>query len=608
MGAIEVPVLIVGGGGCGLAASNFLSDHGVDHLLVERHAGTSMIPKAHYLNQRTMEILRQHGLEGPVIEQGAPPELFGKLRWLTTLAGDGEQDGQLIHELDAFGGGSLRETYAATAPLLPIKLPQVRLEPILRGFAEQRNPGRILFGHNLTSFSDEGDHVVAEVRDVETGETTTVTAQYLIGADGGRTVGAALGVQMQGLSALLHVTTAYFSADLSAWWREGTLLTHFVNPYNPDLSSNLIEMGPTWGKNCEEWVLHLPPSDPSELDEETVVGRIRDALGLPDLELTLHHVTNWTVEALVAEHYRVGRVLLAGDAAHRQTPTVGLGLNSGIQDAHNIAWKLAAVLTGRAHDSLLDTYEAERRPVCKFNVDWAVSAAAHHPNILDGIGIGHHTPQQRRERTFAALFDPSPLGAVVRARAAAMLDTHRAAAQAHDVEMGFAYEAGAVIPDGSPPPPRTPMRDVYHPTTRPGHRLPHAWIERDGRRLSTHDLTGATTGFALITGEGGKPWVEAATKVAEKYSIQITVAQIGQGAQFTDADGGWAAVREITAEGAILVRPDNHVAWRSASAGENPTGILGNVVSRILDHTPGLDQGVRVGAEQLSSKSPVGKN
>ncbi|WP_344290633.1 FAD-dependent monooxygenase [Streptomyces synnematoformans] len=581
MGAVEVPVLIVGGGGCGLSASNFLSDHGVGHLLVERHADTANVPKAHYLNQRTMAIFRQHGLDGPMTAQGAPLPKFGALRWLTSLGGDRERDGQLIHELDAFGGGSLRERYAEAGPVLPVKLPQVRLEPILRRYAEEQNPGRILFGHEMTGFTDHGDRVTAEVRDRSTGETTTVTARYLLGADGGRTVGQALGVPMQGVHGLLDVTTAYFSADLSPWWREGTLLTHFLNAYDADLSSNLIEMGPTWGRHCEEWVLHFPPSD--NLDEEFVVARIRELLSLPGLELTLHHVTNWTVEALLAERYRVGRVLLAGDSAHRQPPTVGLGLNSGIQDAHNLAWKLAAVLSGRADDSLLDSYEDERRPVCRHNVDWAVSAAQHHQMMLDGLGLGPHAPAGRRERMFASFFDPSPLRAVVRARTAEVLDTHRAACHAHDLEMGFAYEDGALVPDGTEPPERAPMRDVYRPTTRPGHLLPHAWLSRDGERLSTHDLIGVSTGFVLLAGPAGKAWCDAAAEASEKFSVPIATARIGEGAEYADVDGRWAAFRGIGDDGAVLVRPDNHVAWRSVRARENPAGLLAHALSRILD-------------------------
>jgi 2,4-dichlorophenol 6-monooxygenase len=584
MGAIEVPVLIVGGGGSGLSASVFLSDHGVGHLLVERHADTSITPKAHYLNQRTMEIFRQHGLDEVVAELAAPLEMFGKVRWQTSLAGDGPLDARLIHEMDAFGGGTLRETYAAVGPVLPAKLPQVRLEPVLRRHAEQRNPGRILFGQELAALSDEGDRVIAEVRDAETGEITTVVAQYVVAADGGRTVGPALGVEMQGPPGLLQITTVYFSADLSAWWGDGTLITHFLNPDDPNLCSNLIEMGPTWGKGCEEWGLHFAPGDPTRYDEQTVVPRIREVLGLPDLELTVHEVTRWTQESLLADRYRVGRVLLAGDAAHRQPPAVGLGLNTGIQDAHNLAWKLAAVLAGRAHDSLLDTYEAERWPTGRHNIDWAVSSALHHQVVIDAIGLGPNIPPERRVPMISRYFDPSPLGAATRARAAEIFATHRGGCQAHDVEIGFAYEEGAVIPDGSQPPPRAPMRDVYHPTTRPGHRLPHAWIERGGRRLSTHDLTGSATNFALLTGAGGTPWSEAAARVAEKFSIPIFAAQIGNGAEFADVDGRWEAVRQTTDEGAILVRPDNHVAWRSMSGCENPEGVLADAVSRILDH------------------------
>jgi 2,4-dichlorophenol 6-monooxygenase len=585
MGAIEVPVLIVGGGGCGLSASVFLSDHGVGHLLVERRADTSKLPKAHYLNQRTMEIFRQHGLHDAVAGPAATPEQFGKVRWQTTLTGQQPLDAKLIHEMDGFGGGALRESYEAAAPVMPAKLPQLRLEPILRKHAEERNPGRVLFGHELTQLTDEGDKVVAEVRNTETGETTTVEAQYVIGADGGRTVGAAVGAQLQGLPALFDAITVYFSADLSEVWNEGSLITWFLNPYRQEFSSALIEMGPTWGKHCEEWGIHLPSlAGVDRDDDEAVAGRIREVLGLPDLELTVHQVTSWTVEAVLAEHYRYGRVLLAGDAAHRQPPAVGLGLNTGIQDAHNLAWKLAAVVKGSAPDSLLDTYESERRPVGQFNLSWAMSAASAHQVIIEAaIGLGHHIPPERRTPTFFGYFAPTPTGVAQRARSAEIFGTHRGECQAHDVEIGYAYEQGAVVADGSVPPARAPLGDVYQATTRPGHRLPHAWLEREGRRLSTLDLTGSGTDFVLITGPDGAPWAEAAAQVAEKFSVPIVTARVGDGAEYADVDGRWAAVREIADGGAVLVRPDNHVAFRSMSGDENPAEALAGAVSQVLD-------------------------
>jgi 2,4-dichlorophenol 6-monooxygenase len=584
MGEIEVPVLIVGGGGCGLSASIFLSDHGVDHLLLERHAETSTIPKAHYLTQRTMEIFRQHGLAGAVAEQAAPVEKFGKARWLTSLGGDRTLDARVIYEMDGFGGGALHDRYAAAGPALPARLPLIRLEPILRRQAEQGNPGRILFRHELADFADKGDRVVAKVRNTETDEITQVAAHYVIAADGGRTLGPALGVQMQGRPALRHVTTAYFSADLSKWWHEGAHITHILNPYDPGLCSNLFEMGPTWGKDCEEWVIHFPSGDPAGVAEKALVPKIRESLGLPALQLTLHNVTTWTVEGLLADRYRSGQVFLAGDAAHRQPPTVGLGLNSGIQDAHNLAWKLAAVLAGNAPDGLLDTYEAERRPISKHNIDWSMSAAAHHQAILEAIGLGPRTPEQRRERAFSAYFDSSSIGMAVRARAAEIFETARGGYQAHDVEIGFTYEEGAIVPDGSAPPYRVPLRDVYHPTTRPGHLLPHVWIEHDGRRLSTHDLTGGGASFALLTGPDGSAWADAAAKVAEQFSLSIFAAHIGKGAEFATVDDRWEAVRQIADDGAMLVRPDNHVAWRSFGSSDDPAGELARAVSHILRH------------------------
>ncbi|KND36983.1 FAD-dependent monooxygenase [Streptomyces acidiscabies] len=575
MSTVDVPVLIVGGGGSGLAASVFLSAHGIDHLLVERRADTSRLPKAHYLNQRTMEIFRQHGLADDVTELAAGPEQFGKVRWQTTLTGPGPLDGRVIHEMDAFGGGELRTSYEAAGPELPAKLPQLRLEPILRRHAEQQGPGRVKFGHEVVALTENAENVTAEIRDTETGETTTVVAQYVIAADAGRTVGPALGIQMEGLPALFDATTAYFSADLSEWWTEGSVITWFLNPYRADLSSALIEMGPTWGKHCEEWGLHLPLAGIDRTDEAAVVGRIREVLGLPELELTLHDVTSWSVEAVIAERYRQGRVFLVGDAAHRQPPAVGLGLNSGIQDAHNLAWKLASVVTGRAGDGLLDTYEAERRPVGQFNLGWAMSAAGHHQVVIDAaVGLGPHVPPQRRTPVFFSYFSPTPVGAAQRARAAEIFATHRAECQALDVETGFAYERGAVVPDGSAPPARSPLGDVYRPTTRPGHLLPHAWTEEDGERLSTHDLVG--TGFALLTGPAGTAWAEAAEQVADKLSVPLTVTRVDEAV--------WQSLPGTGPAGAVLVRPDQHVAWRATGTEADPAGALAEAFALVLGH------------------------
>ena len=341
-------------------------------------------------------------------------------------------------------------------------------------------------------------------------------------------------------------------------------------------------MGPRWGRECEQWGLHFAPGPPGRWNNDNVVPRIRELLRLPDLEVTVHKVTDWIVHAHLADRYRVGRVLIAGDAAHRQPPAVGLGLNTGIQDAHNLAWKLAAVLAGRAGDRLIDTYEAERRPVGRENVDWAVSAAVHHQAVIDAVGAGHNIPAGRRRQRLESYFDPSPLGDTVRARALEIFHTHRGGCQSLDMEVGFHYEDGALVADGSTPPARVPMRNEHQPTSRPGHRLPHAWITADGRRLSTLDLTGRTD-FTLITGPEGTAWREAAARVAEKFSVRLRTVNIGAGGEYADADGGWAAVREITDTGALLVRPDQHVAWRSTDGAEDSEQVLAQVFAAVLD-------------------------
>ena len=326
-------------------------------------------------------------------------------------------------------------------------------------------------------------------------------------------------------------------------------------------------MGPTWGSKAEEYniVFGFLPDDPSRFDEESIVPKVRELLKLPDLELTCHKINHWIVEAVLAERYRVGRVFLAGDAAHRHPPTTGLGLNTAIQDAHNLAWKLARVLGGAAGDALLDTYETERRPVGARNVAWAMFTFTNHGVLAAAVGVPPGAPPEMARGIFTEFLSDTPMGATRRQRFAEVAATQRMEFQAHDLEIGFVYPAGAFVPDGSAPPPADPMGHAYVPTTRPGHRLPHAWIERDGIRFSTHDLVGCTGGFVLLTGPDAGAWDSLAERLRTDCRLDLTVASIGPGGEFSDPTGRWEQLREVPASGAILVRPDHHVAWRIES-------------------------------------------
>jgi 2,4-dichlorophenol 6-monooxygenase len=586
MSEITVPVLIVGGGGCGLSASIFLSEHGIEHHLVERHVSTSPLPKAHYLNQRTMEVFRQYNVADAIYEVGTPQQFMGKTRFVTSLGGDGELDRRTLLTMDAFGGGELSDKYASDSPCLSSNYPQVRLEPLLRQQAEDRAPESIHFHREMIAFDQDADGVHATIKDLDTNEIYTVHAQYMIGADGGKTVGNALGVTMEGPCGLLDMVSTHFTADLSEWMDDEILLTWLLNPEGAGSwgSGAMAKMGPTWDKHSEEWVLHFTfaPDDPARFDEEAIVPRLRALLKLPDLEVEIHKVSHWILEGVLADKYQVGRIFLAGDAAHRHPPTTGLGLNTAIQDVHNLVWKLAAVLRGDATPALLDSYEAERRPVGMRNVDWAMFTFMNHMVIDSGIGLMPGQPLEAQIQAFQAYFADTPMGDTRRARAAEVINTQRTEFQAHDLEIGFSYPEGALVPDGSDAPPRDPMGGIYFPTTRPGHRLPHAWLEHDGQQVSTHDLSGNCASFVLLTGAQGDAWATAAGVVGEKFGIEVKVVKVAGGAAFADPSGTWSQLRQINDDGAILVRPDNHVAWRSASAGADAVDELARTFGAVL--------------------------
>jgi 2,4-dichlorophenol 6-monooxygenase len=595
MSDLEVPVLVVGGGGCGLAASIFLSDAGVRHLLVERRESTSVLPRAHYLNQRTMEVFRQHGIADDVYRISCPLKNMSEVVWRTTLAGDDPVDARDLHRMDTFGGFGTAEPYAADSPCPSTNLPQHRLEPVLLRHVRERAPSSLLFNHVLEEFSQDAEGVTARITDRATGAESTVRARYLLGADGGRIVGDALDVPMEGAGGGFGILSVHFSADLSPWWPgDSVMMTHLISAEGE--VSIIVAAGPHWGLACEEWALHLrmPPSGAEGgLSPESLTPRVRALLKLPDdADLTVHRATEYRPEAVVARSFQVGRVFLAGDAAHRQPPATGLGLNTAIQDAHNLAWKLGAVLDGQAGAALVDTYESERLPVAKRNVDWSMSALRNYGTLFASLGLVPGQPEATAAN-FHELLADTPMGETRRTVVREVFGTQRLEYQAHDIELGHYYPDGALVPDGTPPPPRDPMGATYHPLTRPGHRLPHAWLRHGDTRVSTLDLVGHHGGFVLITGPLGEGWTVAAKKAADTHRVALTVVPIetrpGAGG-YQDEEGTWTAVRGIDDGGAVLVRPDNHVAWRGASAGEHPDEDL-EAVFRQLFGQPGAATG-----------------
>ncbi len=592
----EVDVLVVGAGGCGLNLSIFLGDMGVDFLTVERNTELANLPKAHYLNQRTMEILRQHGVADDIYAQGTPPRNMSRAMWLTTLGGDGPYDRKVIYEMDGIGGtgDSQRAIYDRDSACRCSNLPLIRSEPIFKRHADARAPGRLLFGHELLHFEQDADGVDATIRDLKSGTEKQVRTKLLIGADGGRTVGKAVGTKMVGPSGLAKNVTVHFSADLSQVLLDDRVMLHFfIHPTRrgPLASGALVPAGPgRWGRHSPEWIFHfmVAPDDPSRFDEALVTQQIRELLKLPELEMKVHKISHWMIEAVLADQYHHGRVILAGDAAHRHPPASGLGLNTGIQDAHNLAWKLALVTRGKAGHALLESYEVERRPIGSCNVAWALSSywnhllsaasifAIHPANVYEAIG------QPDEDNEISGLFANSPDGRMRRERMAEVFNTHRVEMFDHDIELGFVYERGALVADGTPASDRDPWGSDYRPTTRPGHRLPHAWLEADGRRISTHDLLDARASFALIANAKGAAWCDAARQLSDELGIGLKAFRVAPDGDALDTDRTWQRLSQLSDEGAVLVRPDGMIAWRSHGASSDALGELRATLAQIL--------------------------
>jgi len=271
----------------------------------------------------------------------------------------------------------------------------------------------------------------------------------------------------------------------------------------------------------------------------------------------------------LADRYVDNRIILAGDAAHRHPPTTGLGLNTGVQDVHNLAWKLAMLTSGKSGSALLQSYEDERRPVGAFNVEWALNAFFNHMLLEMGILAVHpnnimemQTPEHV-VGAYKALLADTANGRMRRERLKSIYDTQNIEFYAHDVELGFVYNSDAITNDGTPAPERNPLGGHYKQTSRPGHRLPHCWLGKGEQSLSTHDLVGTKGNFVLLIQDAGADWKFVAQAVADSTGAALSVVQIGRAGDVYDSERRWEILCETSPTGCVLVRPDNIVAWRA---------------------------------------------
>lgn len=572
--ATETQVLIVGAGGAGLTASVLLGQQGIDSYLVERHPGTSLVPKAHIIHSRSLEILRQMELDKTVREEGVDPKNFTHTTWYTSLGGEEPWDRKLLATIPSWSYSTLAPFYAKLTASPMTNLPQHLLEPVIRERAEELNGAdRVLFNHEVTELDQDDDGVTATILDRETGETSTIRAQYVIGADGGKTIGSMLGVEMIGPEPFVDVVSLTFEADFSPYLQEdNSLIRLFLQPQLDGSARrfSIVAGGPPWDRRTRQWRsgVVLPAGvngDRPEYTAEDAIQELRTLMKLPELEITNMQLSHWLIESVYAERFQVGRVFLAGDAAHRHSPMGGLGLNTGIQDAHNIAWKLAAVINGFAPPALLNTYEPERLPVGRRRVEFATFSFFNHLSVAGGFGMLPGAADDHNRDVLDRLFSETPDGETRRSQLTEMIFTLRREFQHADIDLGFEYaDSPGVVPDGSEAPPRDPVGHEYVQVARPGHRMPHAWLERDGERIPTHDLVDPGA-FLLLAGADGLPWRDAAERLSKQLEVPVHTYLVGPDGDLVDAEGVWEELRGHAPDGAILVRPDGHVAFRATS-------------------------------------------
>jgi 2,4-dichlorophenol 6-monooxygenase len=582
---VRTDVLVVGGGGAGLTASMLLSTLGVDHLLVSALSTTSILPKAHVLGQRAMEVLDDCGVADAIYAVGTPPEQLRRTSFYAGLAGHPDA-GRVLFTQETWGAGGDDPDWVAASPKLTTNLPQIRLEPLMRARAEELAPGRIRFHHELTGLEEIEGAVVARVADLDDDRSYEVEARYLLACDGGRTVGKLVGIELEGLMEVSRTASVHLAADLSGWAKDPEVLLRWIwCPDNAKLAV-LAPMGPTrWGGESEEWVAHLnyDLDDPRPFDDDAVLEDLRTALGIGNHPLDVKLITRWTVGGVLADRFRAGRVFVVGDAAHRHPPTGGLGLVSAVHDAHNLCWKVALVLRGVAGEGLLDTYQAERRPVDERNVRRSLENALGYAMMAQAMGlIDPDTTAEERWERLARLWSDDPADAAHRRVVRDLMAAQSQEFHEHDVEYGYRYRSAAVVGDGSPEPPERDFR-MFFPSTRPGSPLPHAWVEDDDfQRCSTIDLV-PTDRFVLLAGERGDAWKDAALQVAGELGVDLDAWCIGHAAgDLRDPRLRFERIREFGPDGAILIRPDRCVAFRSLGAVDDPAADVRRALLQVL--------------------------
>jgi len=532
----RVPVLIVGAGGAGLSLSLLLLQQGLYPLLIERRSDISIYPRARNLNFRTLEVLRGLGLAAEVRVAGTT---VSQVIFKETLASS--------KQANTLDPSTLMQHSEALSPdPFGWHCPQSRLEPLLLAAAKQRGAD-VRYSTELVSFTQDDAGVTATLEARATRRSYVVRSDYLIAADGAHShIREALAIPSQGIGELPeYFIFIYFRAP----WDE-LIAGHEADAVvikRADVQGIFL----VGGKNLGMFLITYRPALGESLQEFTAEhckDLVQKAIGKPDLAVEIVDIAHWQPAESVASQFQQGRVFLVGDAAHTMPAYKGLGVNTAIQSAQNLGWKLAAVIRGQAAPQLLTTYQEERHPV-----GWFAARQS-----LTGPGAAWLPKETKSEHL--PLEKDLPLFYPI---------------------VGYRYRSQAILSE-DPIPSRDEivLLDREELTGLPGTRVPHLWLERQGQRISTLDLLDGR--FVLLAGANGVFWCEAAAAVKASLGIELMAYRIGPDADLLDLENGWTAKMGVSSEGAVLVRPDGFVAWRTRTLTTNSKLLLELVLSRIL--------------------------
>ena len=585
MADITTDVLIIGTGPAGSATAALLSSYGIENMAINRYRWLAQTPRAHITNQRTMEVLRDLGkeVEEEAYQQASGQELMGENVFCESLAGEE------IGRMKSWGNHPLSKAeHLLASPTEMNDLPQTFMEPLLFKTACSRGTQARMSTEYLSHVQDE-DGVTTTCLDRLTGKEFTIRSKYLVGADGGNSkVAEHAGLPFEGQMGVGGSMNILFRADLSKYVAHRPSVLYWVMQPGANVGGigmGLVRMIRPWNEWLIVWGYDIN-EEPPVVDEKMATDVARQLVGDPELEIDLISASVWTVNDMYATKMHNGRVFCMGDATHRHPPSNGLGSNTSIQDAYNLAWKLACVLKGQAGAGLLESYTDERAPVAKQIVTRANQSIGEFGPIFESLGMTGDSDVKVIQANMDKRCDSTPEAEKQRSAIQEAIAFKKYEFDAHGVEMNQRYKSPAIVTDGQMEPAFELDAELhYQPTTWPGARIPHVWIfDENGDKHSTLDLTGKGK-FAILTGINGEPWARAAEKVSKKLGVDLVTHVIGPRRSLIDHTGDWARVRETGESGCVLVRPDQHVCWRADELSDNPEAELLRVFETILDRS-----------------------